>query len=101
MTSARSCFAAVVCAVSIAAAFAPLAPAQAACLKHAYSVNDYGKKGPMRDAKALLDIRIARWAREKGIKRYRTGKKHVTCELYLDLGFFDEYTCRAVAKVCW
>jgi hypothetical protein len=101
MVSVRSCFAAVVCAAAIAVSLAPFSSAQAACAKHAYSVNDYGKEGPMRDAKALLDKSIARWAKEKGIKTYRTGKKHVTCELYLDLGVFDEYTCKAVATVCW
>ncbi|MEJ2117701.1 MAG: hypothetical protein P8Y67_11995 [Alphaproteobacteria bacterium] len=101
MASARSCIAAMVCTVAVAAAFAPLAPAQAKCTKLATSVNDYGKEGPTRDAKALLDKYIARWTKEQGIKKYRTGKKHVTCKLFLDLVLFDEYTCRASASVCW
>lgn len=75
--------------------------AQAACTKLASSVNDYGKTGPTADAKVLLDKHIARWAKERGITKYTTGKKTVTCELYLDVGIFDEYTCRAVATVCW
>ncbi len=75
--------------------------AGAACTKLAFSVNDYGKKGPAADAQRLLDKYIADWTRSKGIKKYTTGKKTVSCELYLDVGLFDEYTCRAVASVCW
>lgn len=75
--------------------------AHAACTKLASSVNDFGKAGPTADAKVLLDKHIARWAKERGITKYTVGKKTVTCELYLDLGIFDEHTCRAVATVCW
>lgn len=75
--------------------------ARADCTTLFYSVNDYGKEGPARDAQALLDKYIANWAAEKGIKKYRTGKKLVECELFLDLIVFDEYTCKATAKVCW
>ncbi len=75
--------------------------AEAACTKLFYSVNDYGKDGPARDAQTLLDPFIAKWAAEKGIKKYRTGKKEVECELFLDFGVFDEYTCKATASVCW
>ena len=77
------------------------APAWAKCQRLAFSVNDYGKKGPTEDAKRLLDKYIAEWTGKRGIKSYRTGKKTVTCELYLDLGFFDEYTCKAAATFCW
>jgi len=73
----------------------------AACQKLGFSVNDYGKEGPKRDAKRMLDGYIKEWANKHGIKRYRTGKKTVTCELFLDVGFFDEHTCKAVASVCW
>ncbi|HUS95964.1 MAG TPA: hypothetical protein VMX97_04405 [Hyphomicrobiaceae bacterium] len=76
-------------------------PAQAACQKLGFSVNDYGKKGPADDAKKLLDKYIADYAKKNGIKSYRTGKKEVTCELFLDVGLFDEYTCKAVATLCW
>lgn len=76
-------------------------PANAACTKLAFSVNDYGKEGPARDAQALLDKYIAEWTKEKGITKYTTGKKTVTCELFLDVGLFDEHTCKAVASVCW
>ncbi|MEO1651552.1 MAG: hypothetical protein AAFR70_10270 [Pseudomonadota bacterium] len=77
-------------------------PAEArTCTKLGFSVNDFGIEGPKRDAKRLLDGYIARWAREKGIKSYRTGRKKVTCELYLDLLVVDEHTCKAVASVCW
>ena len=88
----------------IAAAVAALclaAPAQAACQKLAFSVNDYGKDGPTRDAKALLDKYIERWTAEQGIKKYTVGKKDVKCELFLDVGLFDEHTCKATASVCW
>ena len=90
---------------SLAAAFATLffaAPLNAAtCQKMAFSVNDYGKDGPTRDAQALLDQRIAQWAKVQGVKKYKVGKKDVACELYLDVVLFDEYTCKATANVCW
>lgn len=76
-------------------------PASAACQKLGFEVNDYGKIGPTNDAKKLLDKYIAEWTKKHGIKKYRTGKKTVTCELFLDFGFFDEYTCKAVATFCW
>lgn len=73
----------------------------AACQRLGFSVNDYGKEGPIRDAKKLLDQYIAKWTAERGIKKYRTGKKKVTCELFLDVGAFDEHTCKAAATFCW
>jgi hypothetical protein len=76
-------------------------PADAKCTRLAFSVNDYGKDGPAKDAKDLLDKYIAKRMGEQGVKTYKTGKKDVTCELFLDFGFFDEYTCKAVADVCW
>ncbi|MGE0054918.1 MAG: hypothetical protein AB7S74_11970 [Hyphomicrobium sp.] len=75
--------------------------ASAACTRLGFSVNDYGKDGPTRDAKQLLDKYIAKWAGDNGIAKYTTGKKDVTCELFLDFVVFDEYTCRAEASVCW
>jgi hypothetical protein len=75
--------------------------AEARCTRLAYSVNDYGKKGPTDDAKKLLDTYAAKWAAERGIKQHTVGKKDVTCELFLDVGLFDEYTCKAAATVCW
>ncbi|MBU2532581.1 MAG: hypothetical protein KKB37_07565 [Alphaproteobacteria bacterium] len=73
----------------------------AACQKLGFSVNDYGKEGPIRDAKKLLDAYIKDWTAERGIKNYSVGKKEVTCELFLDVGLFDEHTCKAVATFCW
>ena len=75
--------------------------ASAACTRLSFSVNDYGKDGPTKDAKDLLDKYIAKTMAERGIKTYRVGKKDVTCELFLDFGFFDEHTCKAAAVVCW
>ena len=83
----------------VATAAAP--DARAACATLSFSVNDYGKEGPTRDALALLDKYIADWTREKGIKTYTVGKKDVSCELYLDMIVFDEHTCKAKARVCW
>ena len=73
----------------------------AACQRLGFSVNDYGKEGPIRDAKKALDAYIAKWTAERGITKYRTGKKTVTCELFLDVGVFDEHTCKAAATFCW
>jgi hypothetical protein len=90
--------------LTIAVALAALclaAPAHAACQKLAFSVNDYGKDGPTKDAKALLDKYIQRWTAEQGIKKYTVSKKDVSCELYLDVVLFDEHTCKATANVCW
>jgi hypothetical protein len=75
--------------------------ASAACTRLAFSVNDYGKDGPTKDAQRLLDTYVAKWTAERGIKKYTTGKKDVKCELFLDVGLFDEHTCRAEASVCW
>ncbi|PPC85915.1 MAG: hypothetical protein CTY31_01010 [Hyphomicrobium sp.] len=89
-------------AVALAATVvATASPVSAACTRLGFSVNDYGKEGPTKDAKDLLDKYIAKTMAEKGVKTYRTGKKDVKCELYIDLIVFDEYTCRAEATVCW
>jgi hypothetical protein len=87
-------------AAAFALAFAATA-ADAKCTRLAFSVNDYGKDGPTKDAKDMLDKHIAKWAAENGVKNYTTGKKTVSCELYLDLILFDEHTCKAEASVCW
>lgn len=86
-------------AVMVTAATAT--PAAAKCTRLGFSVNDYGKDGPTKDAQQLLDRYIADWAAERGIKKYTVGKKDVKCELFLDLILFDEHTCRAEATVCW
>lgn len=93
----------VVAAVATAAAFVSAAtlPASAACQKYGFTVNDYGKDGPTRDAKSLLDKLIATKMGEKGVKDFHTGKKSVSCELFLNFIVFDEHTCTASATVCW
>jgi hypothetical protein len=75
--------------------------ADAKCQKLSFLVNDYGKDGPTRDAKSLLDKYIVDWTKEKGIKTYTVGKKDVQCELFLNFIVFDEHTCTASAQVCW
>lgn len=82
-------------------AWAGSMPADAACKTLAFSVNDYGKDGPIRDAKSLLDKHISEWTKANGIKGYTVGKKDVSCELFLDFVVFDEHTCKASATVCW
>jgi hypothetical protein len=77
------------------------ATAEAGCQKLAFLVNDYGKDGPTKDAKNLLDKHIADWTKERGIKNYTVGKKDVSCELFLDFIVFDEHTCTASAVICW
>ncbi|MBI1649027.1 hypothetical protein [Hyphomicrobium sulfonivorans] len=76
-------------------------PANAACKKFGFTVNDYGKVGPTNDAKNLLDKHISEWASQNGVTNYSTGKKSVSCELFIDVILFDEYTCTASATVCW
>jgi hypothetical protein len=91
-----------VTAASVAGALAFAAPsAEARCATLAFSVNDYGKDGPSRDAQALLDKYIADWTKAKGIASYTVGKKDVSCELFLNLIVVDEHTCKASARICW
>ncbi len=90
---------AVLAAAGVAIAGADVA--SAACTRLAFSVNDYGKDGPTKDARNLLDKYIAKWAADRNIKGYNVGNKDVTCELFLDVIVFDEYTCKAAATVCW
>lgn len=92
-----------VAAVATAAAFVTTVsvPAMAACKRYGFTVNDYGKDGPTKDAKSLLDKMIASKMSEQGIKDFHTGKKSVSCELFLNFIVFDEHTCTAEATVCW
>lgn len=92
-----------VAAVATAAAFVTTVslPAMAACKRYGFTVNDYGKDGPTKDAKSLLDKLIASKMTEQGIKDFHTGKKSVSCELFLNFIVFDEHTCTAEATVCW
>ena len=89
-----------VAAVLFGAAVAA-APADASCKRFGFTVNDYGKDGPTKDAKELLDKHISEWATQQGIKDYKTGPKSVNCELFLNFVVFDEHTCTASANVCW
>ena len=90
------------CALLAAAVMCAAAtPAAAKCQKLAFLVNDYGKDGPTKDAKSLLDKYIVTWTKEKGIANYTVGKKDVKCELFLNFIVFDEHTCTAKANVCW
>jgi len=75
--------------------------AEAKCTRLAFSVNDYGKDGPTKDAKQLLEKYVAEWTAQRGIKNYTIGKKDVSCELFLNFIVFDEHTCKAAATVCW
>jgi hypothetical protein len=85
----------------LVSAIAATTPADAACKKFGFTVNDYGKEGPTNDAKNLLDKHISEWAAQNGVTAYQTGKKSVSCELFLDVILFDEHTCTASASVCW
>ncbi|HEU0062395.1 MAG TPA: hypothetical protein VFR19_21115 [Hyphomicrobiaceae bacterium] len=90
---------------SLAAALAVLgigaSSAAARCTTLAFSVNDYGKDGPTKDAKDLLDKYIAKWTKDNNVATYTVGKKDVSCELFLNFIVFDEHTCKASALVCW
>ncbi len=87
--------------VGLASSLLATQQASAACTRLAFSVNDYGKEGPIRDARNLLDKYIAKWTADRKITGYNVGPKEVTCELFLDVIVFDEYTCKAAATVCW
>lgn len=76
-------------------------PAFAGCQRMGFLVNDYGKDGPTKDAKELLDKHIAKTLAAKGVSKYTTGTKSVSCELFLNFIVFDEHTCTASATVCW
>ena len=89
------------CVMLAAAVCLAATPAAAKCQKFGFLVNDYGKDGPTKDAKSLLDKHIATWAKEKGVANYTVGKKDVKCELFLNFIVFDEHTCEASALVCW
>ena len=96
------------CALAVAIGFSILGPvagtsvpAHAKCSILGFEVNDYGIEGPKKDALRLLDVHIKNWAKEKNIKHYRKGKKKVSCRLFIDVGFFDEWTCTAKASVCY
>jgi hypothetical protein len=89
-------------AVGTAVAAAALAsPAMAGCQRFGFTVNDYGKDGPTKDAKALLDKQISKNLAERGITKFTTGTKTVKCELFLNFIVFDEHTCTAEATACW
>lgn len=87
--------------IPAAAPAKPKKVAKGTCVTLGFEVNDYGKDGPTKDAKALLDTYVAKWAAANSIKSYKMGEKSVDCELFLDFGFFDEHTCTASANVCW
>jgi len=78
-----------------------MTPVLARCTTLAFSVNDYGKDGPTKDAKDLLDKYIAKWTKDNNVTNYTVGKKDVSCELFLNFIVFDEHTCKASAQVCW
>ena len=75
--------------------------APSTCVTLGFEVNDYGKDGPTKDAKSLLDAYVVKWAAANSIEKYKMGEKSVDCELFLDFGVFDEHTCTASADVCW
>lgn len=97
--SSRSTTALLAAAALLAAGMA--SPASAACKRFSFLVNDYGKDGPTKDAKDLLDKYIAEWMKGQNISKWTVGKKEVKCELFLDFVVFDEHTCTAMASACW
>ena len=89
------------CATALCALSVLANVAEAKCTRLGFTVNDYGKDGPTKDAKDLLDKHIAKSMAARGVTKYSAGKKDVKCELFLDFGVFDEYTCTAEANVCY
>jgi len=97
--SSRSTTALLAAAALLAAGMAT--PASAACKRFSFLVNDYGKDGPTKDAKDLLDKYIGEWMKQQNISKYTIGTKEVKCELFLNFIVFDEHTCTATASACW
>jgi hypothetical protein len=87
-------------AIAGATLIAAVAPSLAECAKFGFTVNDYGKEGPTKDAQDLLDKTISKWATDNKVKKYQVSKKETTCELFLNFIVFDEHTCKAEALVC-
>ena len=79
-----------VAAFALAATFAvaTTVSASAECKRYGFTVNDYGKDGPTKDAKDLLDKLIASKMTERGVSDFHTGKKSVSCELFLNFIVF-------------
>ena len=92
---------ALLAAGAAALAVVAVTPADAACKRLSFLVNDFGKDGPTKDAKDLLDKYIGEWMKEKGISKWTVGNKDVKCELFLNLIVVDEHTCTATASACW
>ncbi|MEL7542168.1 MAG: hypothetical protein AAGJ70_00170 [Pseudomonadota bacterium] len=93
---------ATIAVISTLTSYAPEASAHGQCKIVGYEVRDFGKVGPTADAKRLLDERIPKWAKKNGYRgAHKSGKKKVSCKLYLDVGFFDEWTCTATQRVCY
>jgi hypothetical protein len=101
MTSAALVIAAGAALLAIGITSASAGEAASGCRVRGFLVNDFGKDEPARDAEKLLDKDIATWAKANGIGSYKVGPKKTTCELYIDVGLFHEYTCTAKARVCW
>jgi hypothetical protein len=72
----------------------------AVCDHLTYLVNDYGKDGPAKDANAGLDKTVAKFVADNKMTAYKQEKRGMSCELFLDFGFFDEYTCTASVDIC-
>ena len=98
---AQANFATLAAAVVASLCTAAASPAHARCTTLSFSVNDYGKDGPTKDAKELLDKYIVKWTKDNNVTNYTVGTKDVSCELFLNFIVFDEHTCKASALVCW
>lgn len=76
-------------------------PAEAVCQRHAFIVNDFGKEGPIRMARENLYKFVEKLKKEKNIKHIRVKESKPSCFVYLDVGLFNEHTCRIEASMCW
>lgn len=98
-TSSIAALAATLAAFSATAQAPKSAPKTCATL--GFTVNDFGKDEPTRQAKVFLSRLIVSTMEHHYIKGYTAGPPTVTCTFFTKFMGFDEYTCKAEAEVCW
>lgn len=74
---------------------------QKTCATLGFTVNDFGKDEPARQATVFLGRLIAETMDKHYIKGWVAGTPKITCTFFTKFMGFDEYTCKAESEVCW